>query len=185
MRNLLGLLLILTIGFTSCEGRRTTHQSLAKSVEEFKAKHTFEKITYIPEVYNEIVTDTLLSNGFRVKIKTFSDMENAVIKTLEKDNVSKKTHYREHIGALEIYYRDKLITETNIDKSNFFEVEHKDFWDSSVLKAVNLNFFSSLDNELLINVSYCIPETSDCKEFIVSVDNIGNYTSEELTYNSK
>lgn len=182
MRNLFGLLVLVIIGFTSCEGRRTHGQSLAESVKEFKANTIIEKVNYIPSEYNEIVTDTMLSNGFRVKISTFSDMKNSVPIVSKLDNVVKKKNYRQHIGEIEIFYNEKLITRTNIKKSFFFDEEDHEFSDSSILKAVNLNFISSLKDKLLINITYCIPESSDCKDFILSIDSSGNYMVDNVSF---
>ena len=46
-------------------------------LKEHKLLDSFsEQIKYIPEKYTEVITDTILSNGFRVKIKYYYDMKN-------------------------------------------------------------------------------------------------------------
>ena len=72
MRNLLGVLLILIIGFTSCEGRVTKNQALAEDIEEFKKTVSVQVDIHKPENYTERQVDTTLSNGFRVKIKVYT-----------------------------------------------------------------------------------------------------------------
>ena len=69
MKHLLGLLIIIILGFTSCEDRKTQSQALSESIQEFKKTVNFETNVYIPETYLEQEIDTLMSNGFRVKIK--------------------------------------------------------------------------------------------------------------------
>ena len=63
MKNLFALLLILIIGLTSCEGRKTQNQALAESINEFKKNTSLEVKNYIPEQYLERSIDTTLSNN--------------------------------------------------------------------------------------------------------------------------
>ncbi len=108
MRNLLGLLLIFVIGLMSCEGRKTQKQALSEGIEVFKKEASLEVDLYQPETYAEREVDTLLSNGYRIKIKTSTDMENNVLFTKIKDTVNYQTYYRNYKFKIsvekEIYY---------------------------------------------------------------------------------
>ncbi|WP_400079983.1 hypothetical protein [Winogradskyella sp. R77965] len=181
MRNLLGLLLILGIATTSCEGRKSQNQALAESIEAFKEATIFEKVMYTPETYHEVVIDTLLSNGFRVKIKTYSDMNNStLLEEFKKDTTIYKKFYREHLSDLEVYYNDSLVASKRINKSLFTNQKDLDFWKKAILGFVSINGLKSLKNELALNIYYCVPETDICKDFLIIYDKKGKYTLEEL-----
>ncbi|MAX69750.1 MAG: hypothetical protein CMC76_01420 [Flavobacteriaceae bacterium] len=170
MRALLGLLLIVVIGFTSCEGRRTSNQSLADSVEEFKKTVNFQKDIYIPETYIEREVDTLLSNGFHVKIKSYSDMSNSVLFTKIKDTINYQTHYRNFKFDILVEKDGKIIYNKSFDKkkankafgfrSNFEQgSELHNFHELAVLKSVQVDDDPSLTNNVAIDFIYTIPET--------------------------
>lgn len=107
MKNTISLLVLLIIGFTSCDGRITANQSLTESIEEFKINTAIESQTYIPEVYTEISNDTLLSNGFRVKTTTFTDMDNSIVRSVVKDSVTYKEYYRDVEGLVTVTFKNK------------------------------------------------------------------------------
>jgi hypothetical protein len=171
MKNLLVFLLILIICFTSCEGRRTQNQALAESIEAFKKDTLFEKVTYTPETYEEAVIDTILSNGFRVKIKTFSDMNNSsLLEAFKKGSSVYKKFYRKNVSEIEIYYNNVIIDSKRIDKPLFTNNQNMDFWNKAILGAVTINELKSLENELVLNIYYCIPESEICKDFLIVYD---------------
>jgi hypothetical protein len=181
MKKILGLLIILIVGFTSCEGRKTQRQALSEDIEEFKKDTIFEEVSYTPKNYNEVIIDTLLTNGFKVKIKIFSDMDNsALLEEVKKGNTFYKKYYREHVSQLEIFYNNKLLVSKKINKSLFKNKKEDDFWNKAILGAVTINELRSLENELTLNIYYCIPESEICKDFVMVYDEKGKYTIEEL-----
>ena len=121
MKHLLGLLLLLAIGFTSCEGRKTQHQALSDSIEDFKKKVNFETNVYIPETYFEHEVDTLMGNGFRVKIKTYTDMTNSVRFSKIKDTINYQTYYRNFKFEVSVTKDEKLIYNESFDKQKVNE----------------------------------------------------------------
>ena len=48
MKKILGLLVVLVVGFTSCEGRKTQSQALSEDIEDFKKNITIEVDVYHP-----------------------------------------------------------------------------------------------------------------------------------------
>lgn len=116
MKKTISLLVLLVIGFTSCNGRITANQSLTESIEEFKINTAIESQTYIPEVYTEISNDTLLSNGFRVKTTTFTDMDHSIVRFVVKDSVTYKKYYRDVEGLVTVNFKNKCVFEKTINK---------------------------------------------------------------------
>ena len=79
MYKLLILISSLSIALLSCDGRDRTYKS---NVEILKSNNLFEsfskQVNFIPNLPVEIFTDTILSNGFQVKINYYS-VENSFI----------------------------------------------------------------------------------------------------------
>ena len=67
MRNLLGLLLIFTIGLMSCEGRKTQRQALSESIEVFKKETSLEVVLYQPETYIEREVEWGIKKKYNLK----------------------------------------------------------------------------------------------------------------------
>ncbi len=184
MKNLFGLLLILVIGFTSCDGRRNSNQALSESIEEFKKSASIEINVYIPETYLEREVDTILSNGYRIKIKTYADMENGVLFTKIKDTINYQTYYRNYKFDVSVLKDDKLIYSESFDKQRV----NKDFdyranfssgsllynFDKlAVLKSIQVNDESSLKNRVAIDFLYTIPESNRYASHTLFIDEKG------------
>ncbi|WP_339757829.1 hypothetical protein [uncultured Winogradskyella sp.] len=183
MRILLGVLIILVIGFTSCEGRKTQSRALAESIEEFKKSATLEIDVYHPKTYVEREIDTLLSNGYRIKIKAYSDMENSVLLTKIKDTINYQIYYRNYKFNILVEKEGKLIYNENFDKlkanialdyrANYTsDSQLYNFDKLAVLKSIQVNNDLSLSNIVAIDIMFAIPETN-------------KYTSHRLFINEK
>jgi len=181
MKNTLILLLLITIGFTSCEGRKTQNQALSESIEEFKKTVNFETNVYIPESYMEREVDTLISNGYRVKIKTFTDMANSVRFSKIKDTINYQTHYRNFKFEVSVTKDDKLIYSENFDKQKVNKVfnysgnlvfgsDLSDFDKLAVLKSIQVNDDPSYTNMVVIDVLYTIPESDRSSSHRLFID---------------
>ncbi|WP_179018960.1 hypothetical protein [Winogradskyella forsetii] len=184
MRHLLGLLFLLTIAFTSCEGRKTQRQALSESIEEFKKTVHFETNVYIPETYLEQDVDTLMSNGFRVKIKTYADMSNAVRFSKIKDTINYQTYYRNFKFDISVTKDDKVIYNESFNKKKVnkafnyngnlvsgSDLHHFDRL--AVLKSIQVNDDPSYTNMVLIDIMYAIPETDRYAIHRMFIDNRG------------
>ncbi|MFD2823437.1 hypothetical protein ACFS5M_07125 [Lacinutrix iliipiscaria] len=111
--------LTLTIMFTSCDGRDKAFRSAQTDLLENKILDTFtEALNYYPKTYAEKVTDTILSNGFKVHIKLYSDMNNAII-VKDKEH----THFRDFIVDVKITKDSQELFNGTIDKSFLLEKE--------------------------------------------------------------
>ncbi|WP_299111560.1 hypothetical protein [uncultured Winogradskyella sp.] len=184
MKQLVLLLLIIGIGLSSCEGRKTQNQALSESIEEFKKTVNFETNIYIPETYIEQEVDTLMSNGFRVKIKTYSDLSNAVRFSKIKDTINYQMHYRNFKFDISISKDDKEIYNENFDKQKINKVfkynanlvsgsDLYNFNTLAVLKSINVNDDPSYKNMVLIDIMYAIPESDKYAIHRLYIDNNG------------
>lgn len=191
MKNLLGLLLILLIGFTSCEGKKTTAEALSESIDAFKKSVNLEVNVYIPETYLEHEVDSLLSNGYRVKIKTYADMANAVLFTKIKDTINYQTHYRNFKFEVSVLKNDELIYSNSFDKAKVNKAfNYKpdltsdsllyNFDTLAVLKSIQINDDPSFKNKVAIDILYSIPETDRYASHRLFIDEIGTSHIEHI-----
>ena len=167
---ILSIAMVLLLGFTNCEGRKTQHQALSEDIEEYNKTVNIEIDVFIPEIYMEREVDTVLHNGYRVKIKTYIDMENSVLYTKIKDTINYQTHYRNYKFDIlvekdgkEIFNRSFNKQKTNEAlgfKSNLVrESELNGFDKLSILKSIQVDDDPTNTNTVVIDIIYGIPET--------------------------
>lgn len=181
MNKLFTLFILIIIVLLNCDGRDRKHKTNEEVLKENKLLDSFsESIKYIPEVYTEENTDTILSNGFRVKIKTYTEMQDNVFNEFIIDSIKYKFYYRNYTGKLDVFYNNASILKETIDKSYLNKNEDKAFWDDAIMAGISLDEHNSTKKEVFISVLYCIPESETCKEFNIIVDKEGNTTLEEL-----
>lgn len=184
MKKIIGLLVILIIGFTSCEGRKTSNQALTESIKEFKKNASFEVDVYIPENYVEREVDTLLSNGYRVKIKTYTDESQNVLFTKIKDTINYQTYYRNFKFDISVLKNDKLIYSESFDKPKVNKVlnynanltsesDLYNFDKLGVLKSIQVNDDPSYTNMVVIDLLYTIPESNRYASHVLFIDKKG------------
>ncbi|MFP4846899.1 hypothetical protein [Winogradskyella sp. PE311] len=181
---LIVLLFILIIGFTSCEGRKTQRQALNEDIAEFKKNITIQKDVYQPETYTEHEVDTLLSNGYRIRIKTYSDMENTVLITKIIDTINYQNHYRQYKFDILIEKEGHSIFNESFDKSKINTLLgnnskgiknslNKNFEKLAILKSIQLKDYISEDY-VLIDLGYAIPEKDIIDWYTLKIDKYGN-----------
>lgn len=184
MRNIFGVLLIIVLGFTSCEGRITKNQALAKDIEEFNKTVSLEIDVYKPESFTERQVDTTLSNGFRVKIKAYTDMDNSVLFTKIKDTINYQTYYRNFKFDILVEKNNKVIYNKSFDKqkankafnfnSNLLKgSELYNFDKLAILNAIQLDDDPSYTNTVAIDVMYAIPETDKVAHHKILINDKG------------
>ncbi|ULC58116.1 DUF4738 domain-containing protein [Flaviramulus sp. BrNp1-15] len=179
--NKLIVLFLLAIAFISCDGRNRIHKTNAEVLNENNLLDSFsEKLVFIPEQPVQIITDTILSNGFQVKLN-YSSLENDIIlKTIKKENDTiTKIHYKNFKAKLEVFKNGKAINKSTIDKNLFQEFENNDFWNKAIMQFIWIDYNTSTKNTLYLNTSFNIPDTDIYRDFILKIDNLGNIYIEE------
>lgn len=164
MKTTICILLLLLIGFSSCDGRKTKNQSLSESIEEFKKSATIEIDIYKPENFVERKIDTLLSNGYHVTIKTYTDMYNSVLFTKIKDTINYQTFYRNYEFDILVEKDDQLIFKESFNKDKLqtaikYNADTFNFEELAVLKSIEIDDYKSLNDHIVIDILYTIPET--------------------------
>ena len=98
--------------------QRSYEQTNQDVLKEYNLLESFsENIQYIPETYTEIITDTILNNGFRVKVKTYTEMQDNVLNEFTIDTIKYKFYYRNYTSKLTIFFKNSLILDETINKS--------------------------------------------------------------------
>jgi hypothetical protein len=144
------LLLILIICLASCDGRDRIYKTNTDILKENKLLDSFsENITYIPETYTEVVTDTILSNGFHIKMKTYSHMEYSVLNEFEQNSITYKEFYREFISEVIITKNSKEIFNKRVDKHFLNNIKNDLQLNNAIVKLM-VDESSSIENNNIV-----------------------------------
>jgi hypothetical protein len=188
------VLLLLFVAFISCEGRKTQNQALAEDIEDFKKVVSYEVNVYVPETYMEREVDTLLSNGFYIKIKTYSDMDNSVLFTKIKDTVNYQTYHRNFKFDIIVKKNDELLLNRHFDKKSINKlfkydtvtksnIEGYDFYKLGVLNSIQIDTSLQSTDLIKIDIIYAIPETNRRSLHSLFIDDKGVLEVERLETN--
>ena len=173
--------ILLICCFTSCDGKQRVNQTNQEKLENSNlTKSFFERVEYFPKEYTEVKTDTTLSNGYRIKIAFYSDMDNTILNDFKIDTIHYKHYYREFKGDLSIIINDKVVFNKTIDKSYFTDNLNEMFWQNSIMGNISLDEDKTTHKLLYFNVFFCIPESEICKDYNIIIDNNGKSKIEEL-----
>ncbi len=182
MKLLSAILLMFIILFASCDGKERARYTHKEKLEQSKLSESFfEQETYFPENYSEVVTDTIFSNGYHIKLKVYSDMNTSVLKEFKKDTINYKHHFRNFKGELIVNLNGKEILNRTLDKSQFSNKKNDAFWQQAILGNIVLDNENSNDNEVLLHAFYRIPKSNQYKDFKIIVTSQGFMKIEELT----
>ncbi|WP_375239229.1 hypothetical protein [Aurantibacter sp.] len=147
--------------FLSCDGRDRVHKSPETVLKENKLLDSFsENITYIPEQYSEVITDTILSKGYRINIKSYTDMNSYIefnLKSSLPKTINSKTRYYNFISELNIYNPENEIEfSQKIDKNYLVKnnLLNLDKVNSNIFKSLNLIDYPKKPNTLEFELIY-------------------------------
>ncbi|QRM90460.1 hypothetical protein FG167_14875 [Lacinutrix sp. WUR7] len=178
------LFLLLAIALSSCDGRDKKHRTTQQDLIENKALDTFsDVVTYFPEKYTQVVTDTILSNGFEVKINTSTDMKNSVLNAFKVDTTNHKHYYRDLISKIEVSKNGQIILSEVIGKPFFLKFDNtlEDYFKISNLTGVWLDEKSALTkDEIFIYILFNKPETDYSYLYKMIINNQGEYSIKEI-----
>lgn len=187
MKYSLILFIILVSVFSSCDGRISKQESLKASVEKFNdSTGVIEIIKYFPDDYSEQVTDTLLHNGSRVRIKAFTTMNQYVLNEFNENSTVTKYYYRDYNAEILVAIKGKTTFNKTIDKTIFIEHDPslESYLNATTLHGVWLNQSKSVDKNLtIIEFLFCKPETDNCFYFEMNINEEGNFYIKEIEEN--
>ena len=120
---LIVLIFIFVISLISCDGRDRKYMNNTEILQENNLLNKFsEQVKFVPNAPVAINTDTILSNGFNVKINYRSIENNAFYKVTkkEKDSII-KMNYKNFEAHIEVFKDDTPINQSTINKLLFSE----------------------------------------------------------------
>lgn len=182
MSKLLFFILILAMTLASCDGSHRKYKTNAEVLKENKLLESFtEEIKFVPEAYTEIKTDTILSSGFEVKI-TYHSLENDfVLETIKSKNDSiTRMHHKNFEAQLLVLKNNTLINKSLISKKLFYEFESATFLANAIMQFLWIDYAASNENRIYLNTSFCIPNTDECKDFTLKINEQGIIQIEEI-----
>lgn len=166
---------IIITALISCDGRDRAYKTNAQVLEENNLLETFSKdIKFVPESRVAIVTDTILSNGFQIKMQYHSIENHTVSETIKTDNeITTKIYYKNFEAKLHILKNGITINQSLINKELFGAFADDSFWKKAIMQYVWIDYETSTTTELHLNTSFNIPNTETYKDFILVINKLG------------
>lgn len=175
MKKSILLIILIAIAFYSCDRRGSHREHLQKSISEFNNKQTnIDIVTYYPERYTEVKTDSIISNTFKVSIKNYSKMDSQILVSSQANK--KKTtlnYHRIFESEIQITTNSKTILNTTISAQDFRDYSQSEFWNHATLEHVWVNQDASNRNELNLGVSIINPKNKAYKLYELVVNTEG------------
>lgn len=181
MNKLILLFFGVIITLVSCDGRDRIYKSNKAILEEHHLLNAFsEQIKFTPTEYTEIITDTLLSNNFKVNIKYFSSEKDSVIKIYKSDEAIITHHYKDFEAKLTVAKNNTTIIDGVINKSLFSKLEASSFWNNAIMQFIWVDYAKTTNNTVNLNVSFCDPKQNNCKDYTVIIHENGSVNIKEI-----
>lgn len=180
----LPIVILTAIILTSCDGQDKAFRTAQKDLLENKILDTFtETINYIPKSYNEIITDTLLSNGLHIKVKHFTNMEKNLVISNKKDSTT--NYYREFDAHIEVFKNNQILFKQTINK-NFLlansKLIDKNILDNKLLKNIEIHQESTLiKNNASLILYFCNANEINCLPFLLTINPNGKCYLQQIT----
>ncbi|MFV0541117.1 MAG: DUF4738 domain-containing protein [Aestuariibaculum sp.] len=174
-------LLCISISFISCDGRARKYKDNREILKGNNLLRSFsEEITFTPKSYTEINTDTILSSGFRVKIKYYSLEHDYIVKSVKlKTNSITKHYYKNFEAKLDILKDNTLVVSQNITKHHFLQFVPKNFRDKAIMQSLWINEENTTPNSIYLNTCLLVPETGVFKDFSIIIHHNGQIEIKE------
>jgi hypothetical protein len=184
MKNLFVLLILVgfSVASVSCDGRKSSSESLKSSIAEFNEEQSDVVIvSYYPKDYTEVVTDTLISNHVNVHIKNYSLSNESLFMSVDDDAIFKKNiQHRIFESDIVVSTPSKEILNAHISAGQFKSMYSDEFWNHATLEHVWVNQELSKSNDIKLEMSFINPSNSTYKVYRMSISENGHQTIELL-----
>lgn len=179
MKKLLFLLPVLSIVLFSCDGKERVYKTNTEVLKEHKLLDSFsEKVEFIPEFHTEIKTDTILDNGFRIKIRYHRHIKEYVSVKQTKDSIKHTINYYDFVSKISIYKDSIEIFNKDIYKRSL-EKHSGDFVkkvENLIMNPTYIDYEKTLDkNKVIIVFPLCTIDTGNCLFYELIVDKNGTF----------
>lgn len=182
MKKLIFLILIISIVFAHFDGQGRKHSNNRDVLHSADLLESFsKKVKFTPNEPVEIITDTILSTGFEVKLKYHSLENNFISHTTTAEDLSiKETHYKDFEAELRLLIHGKLVTEGLINKSLFESYANAEFWKHAIMQHVWIDYQNSTEQYVQLNTSFRVLETETYKDFSILINSLGSIKIKEI-----
>ena len=135
MKQSILILFLIIITFFSCNRPESSKENLQNSISEFSKKYAnLNTLTYFPEAYTEVQTDSIIANTFKVSIKNYSKMDSQILINSKTNGTKTKTNYhRVFESQINIALAHKHLLSTTINAENFKYASQQEFWNNATL----------------------------------------------------
>ena len=140
----------------SCDGRDRKHKTNTEILTENNQLGAFRKsIKVVPESKIEIITDTILSNGFQIKIHYYFVDYDPVLKTRKtKKNAVRNTHYKNFEAKIHVSNDGIRVSKSILNKKLFYNFSNHSFWKDAIMQYVWIDYEASINNNIVLNTSF-------------------------------
>lgn len=182
MSKLILFILPFLILFFNCDGRDRVYKVNVEILRDSNLLESFSKQTKnIPNEPVEIFTDTILNNGFQVKIKYLS-IENDLVykKTQPKNDSLININYKNFEAKFQVLKDGDIIAVQTLNKALFSKFNNSPFWDDAIMQFIWLDYSNSMKDYIKLSTSFCIPDTESCKDFTIKINSYGSIDIKEI-----
>mgnify|MGYP000855139138 FL=1 len=179
------IILLFSLTIISCDGRGKMYKSNQEILKEHQLYNEFsEHISYIPASYLETTTDTILSNGYKIKMTSYTDMNKSFLNAYTKDNIQYKNYYRNINTQISIIKNNQEILSGLINKDTMIASDKslEKLIVNKIIQGVWVNEYASLvKNNVIISVLLFDPETNEKFNYSLEFNAQGKfYITDEL-----
>lgn len=175
MKKPIFIILLVTIAFFSCNRLESKRENLQNSISKFSKKHVdLNVVTYYPEAYTEVQTDSIIANTFKVSIKNYSKMDSKIL--MNSETIEEKTkinYHRVFESEITISLASKNLFQTTISAENFKNDKQPDFWNNATLQHAWVDQEASNNKEVNLGISFINPKSNAYKLFELVVNTEG------------
>ncbi|WP_158849570.1 hypothetical protein [Algibacter sp. L1A34] len=182
MKKLIFLILIISIVFAHFDGQDRKYSNSRDVLQSTNLLESFsKKVKFTPEEPVVIVTDTILSSGFEVKLK-YNSIENNFISNIiaAEDQSAQETLYKDFEAELKVLIHGELITEGLINKGLFKNYANTEFWKHAIMQHVWIDHEHSTEQYVQLNTSFRVLETETYKDFSILINSLGSIEIKEI-----
>ena len=175
MKKSILLILLISVAFLSCDRRGSAREHLQNSISEFNKKQTnIDIVTFYPQTYTEVKTDSIISNTFKVNIKNYSKMDSQIVLSTKRiENKTKINYHRIFESNINIDIASNNLLNTTISAENFKGSSSSKFWNNATLEHVWVNQEASNTQEVNLSISFINPLSKAYKLYELTVNTKG------------
>lgn len=188
MKKILFLLILVGVALLGCDGKERVHLSNTEVLKAHKLLDSFsKKVEYIPESHLQINTDTLLSNGFKIKINYQRHIKNYVSVVFNEASIQHEKRYFDFVSSVTIYKDSTEILKQDIYKYSL-EKHTKVFTEkveNLIMNPTYIDIEKSLAQDKVVLVfPLCTTDRQDCVFYELIVKKDGSHTFKLIDNNN-